>query len=184
MKAAIIHPDAVRSELEKVVSSAAFQGAGRSGKLLRFLVERTVSGLGDQLKEYTVGAEALGRGESFDPRTDSIVRVEASRLRTRLDLYYSSEGPMDPVRIALPKGSYVPRFERVTPGSSPVIAPDRTWLWKIGTALALAIAVLAVWRPWHRVAAIPAATRLEVDLGAGVSLRSTQVGSSSVILAA
>ena len=183
MKAAIVHPDAARSELEKVVSSAAFQGAGRSSKLLRFLVERTVSGLGDQLKEYTVGAEALGRGESFDPRTDSIVRVEASRLRARLDLYYWSEGRMDPVRIVLPKGSYVPRFERVTPDSSPVMAPDRTWLWRISTALAVTVAILAVWRPWHRVAAIPAATRLEVDLGVGVSLRSTQVGSSSVILA-
>jgi hypothetical protein len=182
VKEAIIHPDAVRSELEKVVSSAAFQGAGRSGKLLRFLVERTVSGLGDQLKEYTVGAEALGRGEAFDPRTDSIVRVEASRLRTRLDLYYSSEGRMDPARIVLPKGSYVPKFEWVTP-PSPVAAPDRTWLWKIITALALAIAILAVWRSWHRVEALPAAIRLEVDLGAGVSLRSTQVGSSSVILA-
>ena len=133
MKEAIIHPDAVRSELEKVVSSAAFQGAGRSGKLLLFLVERTVGGMGDQLKEYTVGAEALGRGEAFDPRTDSIVRVEASRLRTRLDLYYSSEGRMDPARIVLPKGSYVPKFECVTP-PSPVAAPDRTWLWKIITA--------------------------------------------------
>ena len=183
MRAAIVDPDSVRSELEKVVSSAAFQGAGRSGKLLLFLVERTVGGMGDQLKEYTVGAEALGRGESFDPRTDSIVRVEASRLRTRLDLYYSSEGRMDPVRIVLPKGGYIPKFEWVTPDPSPVVAPDRTWLWKISTALALAIAILAVWRPWHRVAAIPAATRLEVDLGAEVSLRSTQVGSSSVILA-
>jgi serine/threonine-protein kinase len=182
VKEAIIHPDAVRSELEKVVSSAAFQGAGRSGKLLRFLVERTVSGLGDQLKEYTVGAEALGRGEAFDPRTDSIVRVEASRLRTRLDLYYSSEGRMDPARIVLPKGSYVPKFEWATPDPSPVAAPDRTWLWKIGTALALATATLAVWRPWHRISAPPAAIRLEVDLGAEVSLRSTQVGSSSVIL--
>jgi hypothetical protein len=87
------------------------------------------------------------------------------------------------VRIVLPRGSYVPKFEWVTPDPSPVVAPDRTWLWKTSTALALAIAILAVWRPWHRVAAIPAATRLEVDLGAGVSLRSAQVGSSIVILA-
>ena len=183
MNEAIVHPDAVRSEVEKVVSSAAFRSAGRSGKLLRFLVERTVSGLGDQLKEYTLGAEALGRGEAFDPRTDSIVRVEASRLRTRLDLYYSSEGRMDPVRIVLPKGAYIPKFEWATPDPAPVVAPDRTWLWKISTALALTIALLAVWRPWRPTAALPAATRLEVDLGAGVSLRSTQVGSSSVILA-
>lgn len=184
MKEGTVQPDAIRAELEKVLSSVAFQGAGRSGKLLRFLVERTVSGFGDQLKEYTVGVEALGRGAAFDPRTDSIVRVEASRLRSRLDVYNASEGRMDAVRIVLPKGAYVPKFEWATPALAPVVTRDRTWLWKISTACALAIALLAVWRPWHRTAAsLPTATRLEVDLGAGVSLRSGQVGSSSVILA-
>jgi eukaryotic-like serine/threonine-protein kinase len=179
-----LQPDAIRAELEKVVSSAAFQGAGRSGKLLRFLVERTVNGLGDQLKEFTLGVEALGRGATFDPRTDSIVRVEASRLRSRLDVYYASEGRLDPVRIVLPKGGYAPRFEWASADAAPVASADRTWIWKLSTACALAIALLAVWRPWNRTVASQAtATRLEVDLGAGVSLRSAQVGSSSVILA-
>ena len=90
---------------------------------------------------------------------------------------------MDPVRIVLPKGAYIPKFEWAAPDPAPVVAPDRTELWKISTAVTLTIALLAVWRPWRPTAALPAATRLEVDLGAGVSLRSTQVGSSSVILA-
>ena len=79
-------------ELERILSSRAFQGAGRSGSLLRFLLERTLAGQAEQLKEYTVGAEALGRGNSFDPRTDAIVRVEISRLRSRLSHYYATEG--------------------------------------------------------------------------------------------
>ena len=78
--------------------------------MLRFLVERTASGESDRLKEYTVGVEALGRGTAFDPRTDPIVRAEASRLRARLERYYSGEGRADAVVIELPRGTYVPRF--------------------------------------------------------------------------
>ena len=94
---------AVLGALEQALAGRAFQGAGRSGTLLRFLIERTLAGQADQLKEYTVGAEALGRGVAFDPRSDSIVRVEVSRLRGRLDLYYATEGASDP------SGSVCPR---------------------------------------------------------------------------
>ena len=97
--------------LEKVLSSDVFRTAGRSSKLLRFLVEETVAGNADRLKDYTIGAVALGRGDSFDPRIDPIARVEVSRLRSRLDLYYATEGATDPVVIALPKGGYVPLFQ-------------------------------------------------------------------------
>ena len=78
--------------------------------MLRYLVERTLDGHGDRLKEYTVGSDAFNRGVAFDPRTDPIVRAEASRLRARLDRYYSTDGHADPVVIELPKGSYVPQF--------------------------------------------------------------------------
>ena len=111
MSDAPIAGDEVLRELERILASRAFQGAGRSGALLRFLLERTLAGQADQLKEYTVGAEALGRGESFDPRTDAIVRVEISRLRSRLSHYYATEGSANPVRIVVPKGSYAPVFE-------------------------------------------------------------------------
>jgi Tol biopolymer transport system component len=79
--------------------------------LLRFLVEQTLNGHAERLKDYTLGSEALGRGDGFDPRTDPIARVEASRLRSRLDLYYATEGTDDPVVITLPKGGYVPQFD-------------------------------------------------------------------------
>ena len=124
MSDTLISREDVLRELERILASRAFQGAGRSGALLRFLLERTFAGQAEQLKEYTVGAEALGRGDSFDPRTDAIVRVEISRLRSRLSHYYATEGAANPVRIAIPKGSYVPVFE-----TAPGIAPSR---WDLG----------------------------------------------------
>jgi adenylate cyclase len=109
-----LSPDAMLEQLDRVLSSELFRGSERSTKLLRFLVEQTRAGQSDRLKEYTVGTEALGKGDSFDPRFDSIVRSEVSRLRTRLDKYYATEGAGDLVVIALPKGSYVPRFQSRT----------------------------------------------------------------------
>jgi serine/threonine-protein kinase len=173
----------VLRELERILASRAFQGAGRSGALLRFLVERTRAGHADELKEYTVGAEALGRGESFDPRTDAIVRVEVSRLRNRLSHYYATEGTANPVRIAVPKGSYVPIFE-----SAPRIPRSRPELWRraaLAAALVVvAVGALALWfSSWQGQASPPdTVTRLELDLGDTVSMRSTQVGSSSVVI--
>jgi len=102
--------DDVRRQLERVLASAIFRRAERSSVLLRYIVEQALDGRADRLKEYTLGAEALGRGESFDPRTDPVVRAEASRLRTRLEQYYQTIGNDDPVLLDLPKGSYVPQF--------------------------------------------------------------------------
>ena len=111
--------EAVLEHLERVLSSAAFHGAERSTAILRFLIERTLDGQSAALKEYTIGAEALGRGVGFDPRTDPIVRAEVSRLRSRLDRYYSTEGRFDRIVIELPKGTYVARFAaREAEGSS------------------------------------------------------------------
>jgi Tol biopolymer transport system component len=107
--------ESILAELEKILSSSAFTGAERSRTLLKFLVEQTVNDRADHLKEYTIGAEALGKGDSFDPRTDPIVRAEASRLRGRLERYYAVEGQADSVTVVLPKGSYVPRFESRVP---------------------------------------------------------------------
>jgi serine/threonine-protein kinase len=178
----------VLRELERIVASRAFQGTGRSGALLRFLLERTLAGQAEQLKEFTVGAEALGRGDSFDPRTDAIVRVEISRLRSRLSHYYATEGVANPVRIGIPKGSYAPVVESASP-----IAKSRPDLWKRAALVAVAFAVvsvaavsvvaIALWSRWQTQAALPTpATRLELDLGGNVVMRSTQVGSSSVII--
>jgi Tol biopolymer transport system component len=110
MDDAEISPTAIAEQLERVLQSDVFRAAGRSSKLMRFLVEETINGRAEHLKDYTLGAEVLGRGDGFDPRTDPIARVEASRLRSRLDLYYATEGASDSLLITLPKGGYVPRF--------------------------------------------------------------------------
>ena len=171
---------AVLGALEQVLAGRAFQGAGRSGALLRFLIERTLAGQADQLKEYTVGAEALGRGAAFDPRSDSIVRVEVSRLRGRLDLYYATEGAIDPVRILVPKGSYVPTFEMASPTSS---GESQSRIWKLIAAGAIAVAAVMAWSPWReRRPESAAPVRFEMDLGEAVTIRSSHVGSSSVVI--
>jgi serine/threonine-protein kinase len=110
MNEPLIDRDGILQQLERVLSSSVFRRAERSSALLRFIVEQTLDGHADRLKEYTLGAEALGRGESFDPRTDPVVRAEASRLRTRLEQYYETIGGSDPVILTLPKGTYVPQF--------------------------------------------------------------------------
>ena len=75
----------VHAALERILASAPFAGGGRAGSLLRYLVERTLDGRGDTLKEYVLGVELFNRGDGFDPRVDTIVRVEARRLRAKLD---------------------------------------------------------------------------------------------------
>lgn len=108
---------AVRKQLEKVLADPVFSSARRLSLLLRFIVEETLAGRGDQLKEYTLGVSVLGRGTGFDPRLDSIVRVEASKLRARLGTYYKNAGLIDPILIELPRGSYAPRFAPRHPGA-------------------------------------------------------------------
>lgn len=112
-----VEPEAIWEQLGRVLSSAVFRRGERSSALLKFIVEQTLDGRSERLKEYTLGAEALGRGETFDPRTDPAVRAEASRLRARLEQYYDTAGRADPVVILLPKGSYVPQFVRPTPST-------------------------------------------------------------------
>jgi hypothetical protein len=144
--------------LEKVLSSKTFAGAERSGKLLRFLVESAVNGQADQLKEYTLGTRALGRGDSFDPRIDSIARVEVSRLRGRLVLYYATEGEADPVVIVLPRGTYVPVFETRQKGStahelgsSPQYLALRVLVWvTAGLLLLIGGIALSPLSPWRK----------------------------------
>ncbi len=126
----------IRAELERVLAHPSFRRAERSSALLRFVVEQTLAGHADRLKEYTLGAEALGRGAAFDPRVDPIVRAEASRLRARLDEYYEDEGQQHTVRLVLAKGSYVPQFRSQTPPAGSHAAGASAPRWPVFRALA------------------------------------------------
>lgn len=108
----------VLAQLEKVLASAAFTNSERLRRFLRFAVQAAAQGRTAQLKEYAVALAVFDKRDSFDPRYDPIVRVEAGRLRTRLKHYYESEGRQDTLVIDLPKGSYVPRF---APQKSPSV---------------------------------------------------------------
>ena len=102
--------DRIREELSRVLASHEFRSSKRSQDFLRYVVENTLQGHGDMLKERTIGIEVFGRSTSYDPSDDATVRVKAGEVRKRLGLYYSGEGAHNPVRIELPSGTYVPEF--------------------------------------------------------------------------
>ena len=115
-----ITADRVRDSLEKILKSRPFHQSETLTRFLRYVVEHALGKSGEKLKEYTLGVDVFGRGAEFDPRFDSIVRVEASRLRSRLAEYYAAEGKNDRVRIELPKGTYIPVFHTVAPVARPM----------------------------------------------------------------
>src|SRR5918911_1070228 len=125
---------AARAALARVVASEPFRNAPRLVAFLTFVVEKTLAGEAAALKGYTIATQALGRPDDFDPQADPIVRVEAGRLRRALQAFYEGEGADDPVRIAIPVGSYGAVFEHrpATPaavddaGDEAVTAPVAT----------------------------------------------------------
>jgi tetratricopeptide (TPR) repeat protein len=112
----------IRHAIERIVASGAL---GRNSKLpaiLTYLVEQELAGKGETLKGFSIATDVLGRDSSFDPGTDSIVRVELRRLRQALKLYYATDGNADPVKIDIPSGTYRPAFERRVAGQDAVSA--------------------------------------------------------------
>ena len=109
----MIPEESIRAALERVLTSDNFINAERLSAFLRFTVERTLAGEGAQLKEYLLGTEVFGKGTDFDPRLDPVVRVEARRLRAKLQEYYEGAGRGDTIHILVRKGGYVPTFEQV-----------------------------------------------------------------------
>jgi len=101
----------VTKQLNRIVASKAFRQADRLKRFLTFIVEESLAGRGERLKEFVVGVEVFGKPESFDPRNDPIVRVQARRLRAQLARYYREEGPDGELLIELPKGGYAPTFK-------------------------------------------------------------------------
>ena len=104
-------PAAVKAQVERITASRSFHGLDRLGRFLRFVVGETIEGRACQIKEYVIGLEVYQKDASYDPRSDSTVRVEATKLRSKLARYYETEGQADSVVISIPKGSYAPVFE-------------------------------------------------------------------------
>jgi TolB-like protein len=163
--------DDVRHQLDRLLASAVFANAGRMSRFLKFVVDQTLAGRAERLKEYVIGVEVFDRDTSYDPRLDSIVRVEAARLRSKLAEYYAGEGRGDVVVLSLPKGGYAPvvtleRGPAAVNGAQPANgaasaavsaeppeqAPQRppaARRWVLGAVLvaAAAVAAVAAWTP-------------------------------------
>lgn len=118
----IVDPRMVEEELTRVLRSREFHDSGRMCRFLRFVVDATLSGKADELKEYSIAVGVFDREPDFDPRTDPVVRSEARRLRSKLASYYATEGMQDDLAIELPKGGYVPEFRQRS--VTTVILPD------------------------------------------------------------
>jgi hypothetical protein len=103
-----------RQHLNEVVEGSAFKGSHRSGQFLKYIIEQTLSGHGDSLKERVIGIELFGRSPSYDTGEDAIVRVTASDVRHRLLQHYGTYGPGSDFRITLPQGTYVPEIVRIS----------------------------------------------------------------------
>ncbi|TIL46102.1 hypothetical protein [Mesorhizobium sp.] len=102
---------AVRETLERLLASETFGRSERARKLLRYLVEREQAGEADKLKGFSIAMDVFGKDGDFDPSTDAVVRVQAGRLRELLQHYFANEGVAEPIRIAIPRGGYVPSYE-------------------------------------------------------------------------
>jgi adenylate cyclase len=100
----------IDAALARVLASSGFRGAPQLAAFLRYIVTETLAGRSERLRASTIGVEALGRAETFDPQRDPIVRVEANRLRQALDAYYAGTGADDDIVIEVPRGRYVPNF--------------------------------------------------------------------------
>jgi len=109
----------ILQQRDRILSSDGFVSSPRMRDFLEFLVAETVAGRADRLKEMAIGLSVFDRDESFDPRVDSIVRVEAGRLRSKLRDYYAESGSGDPIIISVPKGGYTPHFEQRNADANP-----------------------------------------------------------------
>src|SRR3954470_22565733 len=110
-----------RHELDSILASGILSRAPNLAQVLTYVCTKYFEGAGDQIKEYNIAVEALGRPADFDQKRDSIVRVEAHRLRKRLREYYDADGAAHTLRIEIPPGQYAPRF--LLQGPPPAITP-------------------------------------------------------------
>src|SRR5262245_29201161 len=178
----------LQSEIERLVASHALHGSESLCKLLRYLGKQAIEHPGVPVKEYQIATEVFGRQTDFDPQLDSMVRVQAGRLRAKLSEYYSGEGTGDRLVVELPKGSYAIAFhERPAVGSAAngsaaatwatnpedprvAVTRSRTLLTALVIALILSVA-LSGWLLITRRSSVAASVPLTADAAVPESLR-------------
>lgn len=145
-----IPADQSRLQLARILESEVFRDSPTLQRLLSYLVEEALAGRTEGLKEYSIGTSVFQRGEDFDPRTDSIVRVQMGILRKKLGAYYAELGSQDEVVVEIPRGHYSPAFlsqRAQMPASQPGGTPSSGQssngnIWK-AASLVLGVVVLA-----------------------------------------
>ena len=150
--------EAVLEELERILKSEALRHSQQHRSLLSYMVHKSIEQRAEELKEYIVGIDALGKPESYNPRRDATVRIQVGRLRARLTEYYLSEGAQDPIVFDVPKGGFkvlfVKRNEALGAGDSTELSlAGASKPWRFGfvpwfcmvfsLALAVAFALMA-----------------------------------------
>lgn len=200
--------DEQRAELKAVLESEEFKRAPTLIRLLSYLCEKVFAGEANSIKEYSVGVEVFGRGTSFDPDTDSIVRVEANRLRKRIADYYAASGASHRLRILIPVGQYIPHLERqnkpfsdaplhraanlpIVPSIGSPALSLRRMAWALAFVLAMAAASAGIWfalRPANPSSAasplqepLESVPTLQVGPPAGEEIRILAGGSRSLV---
>lgn len=157
--------EVVQRELDRLLASPAFRGSKRCSDFLRFVVEASLNGSVDRIKERTIGVEVFGRKPDYDTSEDAIVRVRANEVRKRLAQAYQELGSPADVVIDLPAGSYAPEFRYVTNPVTALLTPPpapstrakrlQKWtyaaFWMILVALVIAVVTWAIPRsPYER----------------------------------
>jgi len=150
-----VREDLTQAQVERILHSDTFRNSDVLRRLLRFLADKSISGEADQLKEYTIGIDALGKPSSYDPRQDSVVRIQVGRLRQKLAEYYRTEGKDDPIIVDLPKGRFKltcePRPEPTVPEVVEPVAvvpepPAKGFDWRrLAMVLAAVLVIVIVW---------------------------------------
>lgn len=108
----LIQPDQITDQVSKIVKSEQFRNSKILSNFLQYVVKETLDGNERSLKEYVIATEVLKKSADFDPQLDAVVRIHARRLRQELNKYYTGAGKEDPIKISIPKGRYIPVFEK------------------------------------------------------------------------
>jgi adenylate cyclase len=173
-------PGDIRVQLERILSSPEFQVPARGRAFLRYVVEETLSGRADRIKGYNIAIEVFDRNEGFT-QDDPVVRIEAGRLRRALERYYLVSGQLNPIRIEIPKGGYVPIFtSRVFSGeeptdAKPAVVPETSnaarlprlrarWLVTAALIFLVGFVAIAYWMSGLAVFQEPSPSRRAADL--------------------
>jgi len=175
----ILDKGVVLAHLEKVLSSKHFSQSKRYPGFLRYVVERTLEGSGDRLKERTLGVDVFGRDPDYDTSADPVVRVTAAEVRKRLQEYYGDSTGNGELRISLPVGSYTPAIHLpsnvLDVEDTPSTASTRSARWTRRLPVALAVfGLLGLatmwWRPWAQPSALDLFWQPLLDRESAVSL--------------